>query len=192
MANLIITVIAIALVAIATLMGAYYGGSAFLNNEDVANASTMLNQGQQMAGAWSAYEAAAINGGTPPVNTGSLVPNYITAMPASPNVGGATTTQYYIGSVTAGANVGSYYLFGDGGTKANLCNAILKAALGAAPAAIPSAADPSALVTSNTAGNGTFGCGTVTSNVNVGNRLPGTATGIPTVGHNLVFYRLGQ
>ena len=37
----------LALVAVAALMGAYYGGSAFANNQSAANAATLLNLGQQ-------------------------------------------------------------------------------------------------------------------------------------------------
>ena len=61
MANLIITVIAIALVAVASLMGAYYGGAAFLNNQSAANASTVLNESQQIAGAWQSYLGDNLN-----------------------------------------------------------------------------------------------------------------------------------
>lgn len=57
MANLIITVVAIALVAVASLMGAYYGGQAFTEGRDQANASTVLTQGQQIAAAFRMAEA---------------------------------------------------------------------------------------------------------------------------------------
>lgn len=115
MANLIITVIAIALVAIATLMGAYYGGSAFLNNQQAASASTFLNQGQQAAGAWQAFNAA--NNVSPSAGIGAgtfftalQAANYLTAFP-SLNVGG-TATVYSVDLVN-----GNYYLIANlGGT----------------------------------------------------------------------------
>jgi len=55
MANLIITIISIALVAIAALMGAYYGGTAFLNGQAKANANASVSQGEQQVAAWSVY-----------------------------------------------------------------------------------------------------------------------------------------
>lgn len=57
MANLIITIIAIALVAVASLMGAYYGGRAFLDARLRAQASTLVAQGQQISGAFESFIA---------------------------------------------------------------------------------------------------------------------------------------
>jgi type II secretory pathway pseudopilin PulG len=51
MANLIITIIAIALVAIAALMGAYYGGTAFNKGQEKAKASSIMNQAAQIQAA---------------------------------------------------------------------------------------------------------------------------------------------
>jgi hypothetical protein len=51
MANLIITIIAIALVAVAALMGAYYGGTAFNQGQDRARASALMNQAAQIQAA---------------------------------------------------------------------------------------------------------------------------------------------
>jgi len=48
MANLIITIIAIALVAVAALMGAYYGGTAFNQGQEKAKASSIMNQAAQI------------------------------------------------------------------------------------------------------------------------------------------------
>jgi len=56
MSNLIITIISIALVAIAALMAAWYGGSAFSNGAVTAQANTMIAQAEQIASAirlWS-------------------------------------------------------------------------------------------------------------------------------------------
>ncbi|HCM83097.1 MAG TPA: hypothetical protein DIS76_00840 [Rhodospirillaceae bacterium] len=51
MANLIITIISIALVAVAALMGAYYGGAAFMEGSAKAGASRMINEARQIEGA---------------------------------------------------------------------------------------------------------------------------------------------
>lgn len=51
MANLIITIIAIALVAVAALMGAYYGGTAFNSGQDAARATSLVNQAAQIQAA---------------------------------------------------------------------------------------------------------------------------------------------
>lgn len=55
MANLIITVISIALVAVAALMGAYYGGTAFMDGQAKAHANYLIESGKQLAGAWQLY-----------------------------------------------------------------------------------------------------------------------------------------
>jgi len=51
MANLIITIIAIALVAVAALMGAYYGGTAFNQGQEKAKAASLMNQAAQIQAA---------------------------------------------------------------------------------------------------------------------------------------------
>jgi hypothetical protein len=48
MANLIITIIAIALVAAAALMGAYYGGAAWQNSTGQADTTAALNEATQV------------------------------------------------------------------------------------------------------------------------------------------------
>ncbi|HCM83815.1 MAG TPA: hypothetical protein PKW15_08280 [Alphaproteobacteria bacterium] len=81
MANLIITIISIALVAVAALMGAYYGGQAFLQGQAKARANRVIAQGEQIVAAWSVY--AANNGGNYFISTpwASLVPNYLSSEP---------------------------------------------------------------------------------------------------------------
>lgn len=92
MANLIITIISIALVAVAALMGAYYGGQAFLEGQAKARANAILNDMQQLAGALNlyalnhggSYDFANLPSVTLPNNTGwsNLVPAYLTSEPA--------------------------------------------------------------------------------------------------------------
>jgi hypothetical protein len=65
MANLIITVISIALVAVAALMGAYYGGSAFMDGQKKAEANKMINVMQQTEGAYNLCIAQEPNGQSP-------------------------------------------------------------------------------------------------------------------------------
>lgn len=82
MANLIITIISIALVAVAALMGAYYGGTAFLQGQAKAQANSLINQGQQIAAAWLTYSAN--NGGSKTITPWStLVPAYLQATPVN-------------------------------------------------------------------------------------------------------------
>lgn len=89
MANLIITVISIALVAVAALMGAYYGGTAFLDGQAKAQANQIIAGAEQAANAWRSY--ALDNGGNyylPNSNDwrgGSapdLVPKYLAQLPS--------------------------------------------------------------------------------------------------------------
>ena len=61
MANLIITVLSIALVAVAALMGAYFGGAAFMNGAAQADANRIIKQADQIQAAWSLH--ATYNGG---------------------------------------------------------------------------------------------------------------------------------
>ena len=82
MSNLIITIISIALVAVAALMGAYYGGTAFLQGQAKAQANALINQGQQIAAAWQVY--AANNGGSRNITVwSSLVPTYLQSTPVN-------------------------------------------------------------------------------------------------------------
>ena len=87
MANLIITVIAIALVGVAALMGAYYGGSAFMDGQAKAQANQLIETSKQIAGAWQLYTAN--NGGSYALTdydwtddtATDLVPNYVNSWP---------------------------------------------------------------------------------------------------------------
>ncbi len=175
MANLIITVIAIALVAVASLMGAYYGGSAFLNNQSAANASTVLNQGQQLAGAWQAYLGDNLN--VAPVNASLLVTNgYVAQIPDHPEAPGPIAAgPMYIGSATAtvgGVSGTHYFAYADMGKSTvdpvgSSCIRIIKTAVGTAPAAVPTAAQ-GAIFNTATTGNGTFGCAKATAAITAG------------------------
>ena len=88
MSNLIITVISIALVAVAALMGTYYGGSAFMEGQAKAQANSFIAGAQQVAAAWQMY--AVNNGGSFTLTDADwtdgtstdLVPNYLTQLPS--------------------------------------------------------------------------------------------------------------
>lgn len=86
MANLIITVISIALVAVAALMGAYYGGSAFMDGQVKAQANSLIAGAEQLATAYRMI--AANNGGDYTLYSGNLevapqvfVPQYLSTIP---------------------------------------------------------------------------------------------------------------
>ncbi|HAU28590.1 MAG TPA: hypothetical protein DCW68_00550 [Rhodospirillaceae bacterium] len=55
MSNLIVTVIAIALVGIMTLAAVYYGGSAWMQSQSQADAGTISNEAMQIEGAVSVF-----------------------------------------------------------------------------------------------------------------------------------------
>ena len=179
MANLIITVIAIALVAIASLMGAYYGGAAFLNNQSAANASTVLNQAQQIAGAWNAYLSDNLNvppttlDGSDGASTNLVGQKYLAQIPIAPaGAGGipaqALTVQRLNGHYFAYANVGACNGASCGTVADNnaaACIRIIKTAIGSAAyntaygssnAFLPYAGQGA--VYNSAGGNGTFGC----------------------------------
>jgi hypothetical protein len=200
MANLIITVIAIALVAVASLMGAYYGGSAFLNNQSAANASTVLNIGQQLAGAWTAY--LTDNNGTAPTNFSQLIDgNYLATIPTIPaeagNIPACSGPIIYTNSdhkvwmwVAVGQGVQNPPA---GDPAATACLKIIKTATGNAPAVPPALPYGTTTFASSTIGNGTFGCAQYdVSQGNVGGPdtvVNGSGCGTPSYAY-MAFYRL--
>lgn len=139
MANLIITIISIALVAVAALMGAYYGGSAFIQGQAKANANTLIAQGEQLVAAWSVY--AADRGGAWDLSAlADLSSNsYLTSLPAAPASivnGSATSVWTPINlSSTAGAYTtydGVYVRLADSSAGVNVCNYVAQAIAGSA------------------------------------------------------------
>ena len=212
MANLIITVIAIALVAVASLMGAYYGGSAFLNNQSAAAASTDLNAGQQMAGAWQAFMSDNYNQ-VPDVGTcitgtaGSACANgtpnqYLAAIPnwaaaastAAAAMGVTQSNNHYYAVADLGAGAGASI-----GTAADTnsqgCLKVVKTATGSAAPAItaytPGAAANDAtvdtMVNAAGVGNHTFGCAYMKA---VAGTLWGAIGTQPAANHYVMAYKL--
>ena len=90
MANLIITVISIALVAVAALMGAYYGGEAYMQGQAKAKANEIVNAFEQVSAALQMFQAngsvLTYNLTASGYNYGSdlsqLVPSYIQQIPS--------------------------------------------------------------------------------------------------------------
>ncbi|HCM83579.1 MAG TPA: hypothetical protein PKW15_01280 [Alphaproteobacteria bacterium] len=84
MANLIITIISIALVAVAALMGAYYGGQAYMQASVKARANQIVNGAKQVAAAWQLWaldNASTLYGFPTAEFADTLVPNYLTQIP---------------------------------------------------------------------------------------------------------------
>ena len=183
MANLIITVIAIALVAISALMGAYYGGSAFIKNQMSANATTVINQCSQLVGAWSAYLSDNVN--TPPTNLTSLTTNaatnnYLQQIPSAPaEPTGVSAFPIFVAtaSATVGGVAGTYYFayadMGRPGTgvtaglsdpNSGACARIQKTATGVVTTSLATAAQGSLFQS----GNGIFGCGILSGSISGG------------------------
>lgn len=88
MANLIITIISIALVAVAALMGAYYAGEAFYSGQAKAKANSIVNAANQIEGAIRIWASTNLKNNTdyPDWNsvTGAssqLITGYLTQMP---------------------------------------------------------------------------------------------------------------
>ncbi|HCM83379.1 MAG TPA: hypothetical protein PKW15_02425 [Alphaproteobacteria bacterium] len=91
MANLIITIISIALVAVAALMGAYYGGEAFIKSQTKAKISQVISAYSQVAAAWhlhalnnSGSYAALTAGNSGTRIEDNLVPTYLGQSPSIP------------------------------------------------------------------------------------------------------------
>jgi hypothetical protein len=85
MFSLIITIISIALVAALALATIYYGGNAFNKGSESAKAAQLINEGQQLNGAFAFARAEARAAGTTePADTAALISgNYLTQAPAS-------------------------------------------------------------------------------------------------------------
>ncbi len=88
MANLIITIISIALVGVAALMGAYYAGEAFFSGQAKAKANSIVNAANQIEGAIRIWASTNMKTNTdyPDWNsvTGAssqLITGYLTQMP---------------------------------------------------------------------------------------------------------------
>lgn len=83
MFQLIVAVISIALVAALAIASIFYGGDAFTRSSEKANVTTLVNQGQQIAGAAALYKTdnGAIADGV--VNSASLLvtDGYLSAAP---------------------------------------------------------------------------------------------------------------
>ena len=133
MFNLIITIIAIALVVVLTATSVFYGGSAFSEGSVDALAATYINQAQQVQGAATIFRAqtggvveVVDNGG----NTDSDAPtellgDYLTSVPVNgqgdpwtvaPLVTNGTNTHVVLATTIAADN--------DQGITAEVCQAI--------------------------------------------------------------------
>ena len=200
MANLIITVIAIALVAVASLMGAYYGGSAFSNNQSAANAATFLNIGQQLAAAWTAYLSDHNN--SPPTSFANLTAGgYLGSIPTIPaGAGGVLACNGPIIYTNTDGKVWLWAAVGQGVANppandpiAASCLKIIKTATGSAPSVPPALAYGITTFASLTNGNGVFGCAQWdNTQPNVGgpaSLLAGNSCGTPGLAY-MAYYRL--
>lgn len=119
MANLIITIIAIALVAVMAIIGIFYGGAAFTNSSSKAKANTLISHAQQIRTALIAWSVD--NGGSQALpetgttlntswNNGGpsfLVPAYIQGIPVKVGSGNpylAPATRSNVSWTTTGQN----------------------------------------------------------------------------------------
>ena len=83
MFNLIVAVISIALIAAMAAASIFYGGSAFGSGTAQAQASTLVNNGQQVSGAQQLYMID--NSGNRANDIDVLTPAYLQALPTAPS-----------------------------------------------------------------------------------------------------------
>ena len=192
MSNLVITVIAMGIMALAVAMVAYYLGSTYTNGSSGAVANTTLNEASQIAGSWQNFMVG--NFMVPPADWIDLIEGgymeHVVQYPAS--VG--TPAGYF--QIWPDNELQHYYLIADLGDpvqdKGNVpCNRVLSAATGAKilDDAVPAPIPDFTAATLN--GITRFTCGPVVE-------LP-TQAGIPQTAnvavfpnqlHNLLIYRL--
>lgn len=126
MFQLIVSIIAIALVAVLAAASVFYGGDAFTSGTAKANASATINTAQQVAAAWTLYRT----------DTGGVDPTLGALAAANPLV-----AQKYIASVPGlPANVSALTLVADLGngspgvtvsvSDSGICGSIQKSATG--------------------------------------------------------------
>lgn len=86
MFSLIITIIAVALVALLAVASIYYGGDVFTSGSDRSEAARFVNEAQQISSAISLYKAD--NNGAAPANILVLKPDYLKEIPGPEGEGG--------------------------------------------------------------------------------------------------------
>jgi hypothetical protein len=84
MFQLIVSVIAIALIAALAIASLYYGGNAFSGSTSKAQVTALVNQAQQISGGAALYKTD--NAGTPIDAIADLTPDYLQAIPTPPQV----------------------------------------------------------------------------------------------------------
>jgi hypothetical protein len=112
---LIITIISIALVAALAIASVYYGGNAFTQGSAQAQASTIINQAQQIGAGVTLFENN--NGGSAPASVSALTPTYLQAVPTPP--------ESAYGSYTLATNATQVTV---GVSSTNVCLSILQSA----------------------------------------------------------------
>ncbi|HCM84024.1 MAG TPA: hypothetical protein PKW15_01590 [Alphaproteobacteria bacterium] len=172
MANLIITIISIALVAVAALMGAYYGGTAFLQGQGKAYANSFVSQGEQIIAAWSIY--AADRGGSWTLANvaalSSVSPAYITSAPQPPagvtnSAAPSVWTTVNLSDISAGTSTtfnAVYVRLTDDSAGANVCNLVSQMIGGSS--ALPTRTSVANNINGST---GKFGCVFVNTSASV-------------------------
>lgn len=148
MFQLIVAVISIALVAALAIASLYYGGQAFQKSSLKANVTTLVNGGQQVAGAQALYRTEHSGLSTTAIND-LVTGEYLSALPSVP---GIATGDW---SIDASGDLAVVTVGGTDADKVAVCN---EAAAQAGEADY--AADVAALtaLTDQTAPAGQFGC----------------------------------
>jgi hypothetical protein len=83
MFQLIVAVISIALVAALAIASIFYGGEAFTKSSEKANVTALVNQAQQISGAYQLFKTDA---GAAPATIAELSPSYLASLPTPPKV----------------------------------------------------------------------------------------------------------
>lgn len=98
MFQLIVAVISIALVAALAIASIFYGGEAFTKSSEKANVTALVNQAQQISGAYQLYKTDT---GGAPANIGALSPDYLASLPTPPKVSTGTWAFGTLGTAPA-------------------------------------------------------------------------------------------
>lgn len=131
MFQLIVAVISIALVAALAIASIYYGGTAFSQSSLRANVVTLVNGGQQIAGAQALYRTDFGSGAVAAANLNQLTTpvNGVTYLASAPGISPIASGSWSLIEVgTAGEATHAYVPFASGTNATLVCGEVSKQA----------------------------------------------------------------
>jgi hypothetical protein len=157
MFNLIVAVISIALIAAMAAASIFYGGSAFSSGTAQAQATTLINNGQQIGGAQQLYMIDNSGNRAVALSTLTVVGGYLQAAPTPPSVaGGFVAPEWAINDDGKIATIAFTNPGGDNSVSATICKELFNQ--GGATGTVPETGITTGAPTAASLGTDQFGC----------------------------------